>query len=175
MIRSQFIDTPWGLFAAVAGDRGLLATFLPGSTPVQLEAMIADRWPEARRLKDAVPGLRRAVTDYFAGRPTPCEFDLDLSGFTPFRQQVLRACERIPRGETAAYADLARAVGRPNAMRAVGSTMANNPLPLLIPCHRVVRSDGGLGGFSGPHGLNLKRRMLEHERVMTTGERRRVG
>ncbi|MHC4067897.1 MAG: methylated-DNA--[protein]-cysteine S-methyltransferase, partial [Planctomycetota bacterium] len=64
---------------------------------------------------------------------------------------------------TAAYADLARAAGSPNAGRAVGSAMANNPLPLIVPCHRVVRSDGTIGGFSSPQGLVLKRRLLRLE------------
>ncbi len=80
---------------------------------------------------------------------------------TPFRREVLLACAAIPRGQVSTYADLARRVGRPAAFRAVGNTMRTNPVPIVIPCHRVIGSDGSLTGFGG--GLDVKRRLLELE------------
>ena len=100
------------------------------------------------------------MTDYFAGKPTKFAVDIDFTDHPPFREAVLRACRRIPYGKTASYADLARAVGKPRAARAVGTAMAHNPVPLVIPCHRVVRSDGSLGGFSTPRGVKEKKRLL---------------
>jgi methylated-DNA-[protein]-cysteine S-methyltransferase len=89
---------------------------------------------------------------------------VDWSGLTPFQQRVLRACRRIPWGVTRTYADLASAVGSPKAARAVGGVMSRNRVPLVIPCHRVIASNGGLGGFSSRSGLKMKRRLLQLER-----------
>jgi methylated-DNA-[protein]-cysteine S-methyltransferase len=89
---------------------------------------------------------------------------LDLRSCTPFQRQVLRIVQTIPPGQTWSYADVARAAGKPGAARAVGQVMARNPVPLFVPCHRVVASGGGLGGFSAPGGLNTKRELLELER-----------
>jgi O-6-methylguanine DNA methyltransferase len=94
------------------------------------------------------------------------DFDLevDLSWVTPFRREVLLECARIPRGQVATYADLERRVGRPRAFRAVGNTMRTNPIPVVIPCHRVVGTNGSLTGFGG--GLDMKRRLLQLEGVV---------
>lgn len=100
-----------------------------------------------------------ALDDFFAGRPIPGELCLHPEG-TPFQQQVWAALRTIPRGETRSYGDIARQIGRPKAVRAVGQACNRNPIPLLIPCHRVVGVKG-LTGFAG--GLELKRRLLELE------------
>ncbi|HUU82046.1 MAG TPA: methylated-DNA--[protein]-cysteine S-methyltransferase [Phycisphaerae bacterium] len=149
--------------AIVAGDQGVLATFLPVRSRARVESMLRKRFPDSRLSAALLPGVVRAFRSYFDGKPVRFEVRLDLGGVSEFRRRVLEACRRIPRGQTASYADLARAAGSANAMRAVGSTMANNPLPLIVPCHRVVRSDGTLGGFSSPEGVLLKRRLLELE------------
>lgn len=88
---------------------------------------------------------------------------VDLTRAGPFEQEVLAALRRIPAGEVRTYGEIAQAVGQPGAARAVGTACARNPVPLLIPCHRVVRSDGGLGGYSLTGGVGLKRRLLESE------------
>jgi len=91
---------------------------------------------------------------------------VSLDGAGPFVQEVLHACRKIAFGQTMTYAGLAKQVGSPNAARAVGSALASNPIPLIIPCHRVLRTDGGLGGFSAPGGTDTKRKMLRHEQVI---------
>ncbi|HXK33250.1 MAG TPA: methylated-DNA--[protein]-cysteine S-methyltransferase, partial [Dehalococcoidia bacterium] len=106
-----------------------------------------------------IAGLAKQVADYVCGRRTTFDVDLDLSWISGFRRDVMLACAAIPRGATASYADLARRVGRPGAARAVGNVMRTNPLPLVVPCHRVVGSNGSLTGFGG--GLDVKRRLLE--------------
>ena len=110
----------------------------------------------------------RAVQAYFRGEESPLRARLDLSGLTAFQRDVYRAARSIPPGEVRTYGEIARAIGRPRAARAVGSALGRNPIPLLIPCHRVV-SSSDLGGFSAPGGISLKRRML----ALESGGRRR--
>ena len=88
-----------------------------------------------------------------------------LDHLGPFARKVVQRCRRIPAGRTMTYAELAAACGSPNAARAVGNVMASNRFPLIVPCHRVVGSNGGLGGFSAPQGIELKRQLLQREGV----------
>ena len=88
-----------------------------------------------------------------------------LRALTPFQRAVLLECARIPKGQTRTYSQVARAIGKPHAARAVGNALAKNPLAPIIPCHRVVRSDGKLGGYSAKGGADRKRKMLEREGV----------
>jgi methylated-DNA-[protein]-cysteine S-methyltransferase len=89
---------------------------------------------------------------------------IDWSGFRPFQRLVLKACRSIPFGKTVSYQELAQQIGRPRAVRAVARALATNPLPIVIPCHRVVRKNGNLGGYSAPGGVALKRRLLQMEK-----------
>jgi methylated-DNA-[protein]-cysteine S-methyltransferase len=107
---------------------------------------------------------RRQLKEYFAGTRTAFELPLKPSG-TPFQLSVLEALRSIPYGETASYGDFARRIGRPKAARAVGAANGRNPLPIVIPCHRVVGSDGDLTGFGG--GIETKKSLLELERGFT--------
>ncbi|MCS6975651.1 MAG: methylated-DNA--[protein]-cysteine S-methyltransferase [Gemmatales bacterium] len=101
---------------------------------------------------------------YFSGEMTALdEIPVDYRGLSVFRRRVMEACRAIPSGSTATYRQLAEAVGHPKAARAVGGVMRTNPVPLIVPCHRVIRCDGNLGGYSGPGGVVLKRRLLELE------------
>ena len=109
-----------------------------------------------RALKKAVTQLRQ----YFDGRRREFDLELELSG-TDFQVAVWEALSEIPYGETVSYAELAEMVGHPNAFRAVGSANGANPIPIVLPCHRVVASGGGLGGYGG--GLPLKRSLLALE------------
>ncbi|MFD8206426.1 methylated-DNA--[protein]-cysteine S-methyltransferase [Streptomyces sp. NPDC059695] len=113
------------------------------------------------RLAEAVRRLDR----YFAGEPDDLDLPLDWSLTTGFNRQVLRELAAgVPYGTVVGYGDLARRVGQPGAAQAVGAAMGSNPLPLVVPCHRVVESDGGLGGFGG--GLETKRQLLALEGVL---------
>lgn len=155
-------ETSQGKFGFVARGRRLVATF-PPRPESRIRRAILERWPEAVEVHDALARFRKQVIDYFKGKPTRFDVELDLSGLPPFREAVLQACRRIPHGKTASYGDLARAAGKPGAARAVGGAMANNPLPLVVPCHRVVRSDGSIGGFSSSEGIKEKKRLLRLE------------
>jgi methylated-DNA-[protein]-cysteine S-methyltransferase len=111
-----------------------------------------------------VARLARKLAAYAEGRKVSfSSARLDLTGLTPFQRRVLAACRHIPRGSVVTYRQLAEAVGSPRAARAVGQCMAKNKFPLIVPCHRVVGSQGQLGGFSAPQGLAMKRRLLALE------------
>ncbi len=121
-----------------------------------------------RRGGPALDRAGRQLREYFEGRRRRFDLPLDLSGVTPFRRRVLEATAAIPYGGVATYGEVARAIGRPGAARAVGQALGANPVPILVPCHRVVASSGRLGGFSVPGrrgGAGLKRRLLEMEGV----------
>lgn len=101
---------------------------------------------------------------YAAGRPdTFADIAIDLGETGEFRRRVMEVCRQIPYGRTVSYSELAAEAGSPRAARAVGNCMAANPIPLIVPCHRVLCSDGRIGNYSAPGGANMKRRLLELE------------
>jgi methylated-DNA-[protein]-cysteine S-methyltransferase len=106
------------------------------------------------------------LREYFAGRRRTFTVKLDLEG-TEFQRKAWQAMRKIPFGETISYGDQARKVGKPKAYRAVGSANGKNPIPIIVPCHRVLASDGSLGGYS--LGLSMKRRLLALEGVSVAG------
>lgn len=106
----------------------------------------------------------RQISEYLAGQRRTFDLAIDLAGLSAFQQQVLKLTAAIPYGQTVTYAEIAVQMAKPGAARAVGRAEATNPLPLIIPCHRVVGSDGGLHGYGGPGGIHLKARLLEMER-----------
>ena len=164
MMTYTVIHTAWGAFGYVARGKRLVATFLP-QREQSIRRAIISRWLHAVETPDLLPRFHKQVIEYFAGKPTKFNVTFDLSNVPPFRRAVLAECRKIPYGKTASYGDLARAVGKPGATRAVGGAMAHNPLPLVIPCHRVLRSDGSLGGFSSPEGIKGKQRLLALEKA----------
>jgi methylated-DNA-[protein]-cysteine S-methyltransferase len=164
------VQTVEGWVAIARTERGLCRSTLPQSTRAQAlcQLGLAD---EAGPPEDD-PLLSRAgalIQAYFEGEPVRFDLPLDLSGIPEFTRSVLLACNRIPYGETASYGELARKVGKPGAGRAVGQAMRRNPLPPIIPCHRVIGSDGSLTGFAGgTEGLPVKQALLDREKG--TGE-----
>ena len=149
------IKTPHGAFAAHYSAAGLVGLDFPGrkkAAQTPAPSPVARRWH-----KRACRALARVLQGRAAGELPP----LDLAAGTPFQKKVWAALRQIPAGQTESYGRLAAALGAPKAARAVGSACGANPIPLLIPCHRVLPSGGGLGGFSG--GLHWKRRLLAWE------------
>lgn len=119
-------------------------------------------------LSDEAQRVRDAVAAYFEGDVEAIdEIEIDPQG-TDFQVAVWRAIREVPAGQTVSYQDIARAVGKPSAYRAVGTATGRNPVGIAVPCHRIVRSDGGLGGYGG--GLHRKEWFLEHERSHTTAQ-----
>jgi methylated-DNA-[protein]-cysteine S-methyltransferase len=120
--------------------------------------IIKELTSEAKWIRDAVAQL----DDYFAGTRTVFKTHLDFAGATEFQCGVWKAAIKIPYGKTCSYAELAAAVGSPRSARAVGNALGANPLPVIVPCHRVLKSDGALGGFS--LGIEVKKSLLSLER-----------
>jgi methylated-DNA-[protein]-cysteine S-methyltransferase len=148
------IETPFGLFAAWVDEAGRLLRFRFRSD----DAERVDR--EAEQNTDALEDVRRQVDEYSAGNRQVFEFELLPDG-QGFDLQVWKALSDIPFGRTVSYGAIAKTIGQPGAARAVGAANNANPIALIVPCHRVIGSDGSLVGFGG--GLALKRRLLEHE------------
>ncbi len=126
--------------------------------------------PTAEREDPALAPIVEQLQAYFAGELTAFELTLDLRG-TPFQRRVWGALQEIPYGETISYGELARWVGSPNASRAVGAANGRNPVAIVVPCHRVIAADGGIGGYGG--GLERKRWLLEHEGAASSRVTRR--
>ena len=164
--------TSWGSFGFDARASKLIATYLPGPER-EVRRTLGNAWPDAVEAPNLMPGFRKQVCAFFDGKPTQFRADVDLADVPPFRRRVLEACGRVAYGKTASYADLARAAGKPAAARAAGGAMAHNPLPLVIPCHRVLCSDGGLGGFSSRSGVKEKQRLLALESAGSTWRKAR--
>ena len=111
----------------------------------------------------AVAPVMAQLRAYFSGRRTSFDLPLDLSSLTSFQRQVLAITRRIPSGEMWSYQRVAQEMGRAKSSRPVGQALGCNPIPIVIPCHRVIASDGSLGGYSGGSGLATKRWLLRHE------------
>ncbi len=152
--------SPLGDLRVVVDDSGrLMCIDLPGAAPV-LGAVEPD--PEGRHCARVVDQLR----EYFAGRRRVFDLQLAPRG-TPFQLRAWRALQDIPFGETRSYQQQAAAIGQPSAVRAIGGANGRNPLPIVVPCHRVIGKDGSLVGFGG--GLDCKRRLLQHEANVLAG------
>ncbi len=159
------VDTPVGRFGAAFSSVGLGRLLLPGEPFARCEAWVRRWLPEARSVEDPdrFAHLAEALTGYLAGELRAFSVPLDLRG-TPFQQAVWAALGRIRYGEVRTYAALASEIGRPRAVRAVGAANGANPVPILVPCHRVIGSRGALVGYGG--GLGLKERLLRLEGIL---------
>lgn len=115
----------------------------------------------------APDSLKRELREYFEGRRRRFSQGIVFEGGTEFEQAVWRALKEVPYGETRTYKWLAEQVGRPKATRAVGQALAKNPVPIVLPCHRIIESHGDIGGYSS--GVNIKRRLLEMEYFYSSG------
>jgi epoxyqueuosine reductase len=160
-------DSPIGALRLASTARGLAYLELPHATGRGLEGWLLRRLPDARRSSAFAPNRLAAaqILEYLEGKRTAFDVPLDLRG-TDFQLEVWNALLAIPYGETRSYQEVARAVRRPRAVRAVGHANGANPVALVVPCHRVVATGGGLGGYGG--GLELKARLLAMERQRPT-------
>lgn len=162
MIAHTSLKTPIGLLFLAKSDKGLCCVGLPGESGEFIPSWLPKRFPQETIIKNGGALEREIVQlrEYFNGTRESFTFPLDLRT-TEFRQEALRAVYEIPYGETASYKEIAERIGKPKAVRAVGSANANNPIPIVIPCHRVVAHNGSLGGYGG--GLPMKRWFLALE------------
>ena len=145
------LDTPLGTLKIEATERGLCGIWFPSRS--------IDQGPTSKTNR-VISLAKQELNAYFTGELTTFSVPLDWQG-TRFQESVWQALLAIPYGKTATYGDVARAIGRPRSSRPVGGAVGKNPLPIIVPCHRVIGSDGSLTGFTG--GLDIKIRLLELE------------
>ncbi|MBS1860782.1 MAG: methylated-DNA--[protein]-cysteine S-methyltransferase [Actinobacteria bacterium] len=156
-------DSPFGTLLLAKTPQGLVRIGLPGEDAEALLIELAGRI--SPRVVEAPTGLdeeRRELDDYFAGRRHAFELPIDWQLSHGFHLRARQEIAAIPYGQTRTYTDLAREAGNERAVRAAGSACSRNPIPLVVPCHRVLRSDGSLGGYAG--GLAMKEKLLQMER-----------
>ena len=164
--RYTVFKTKWGYFGLAACDNGLFRTCMPLAGPEKVKSQLLQNLRYPRYDKVLFKTAQDQITAYFEGdcidfRNIPVVLD----GSSSFLSSVLTGCRNIEFGRTINYSGLARTIGRPTAARAVGGALAKNPLPLIIPCHRIICSDGKIGGFSAVGGKDLKAKMLKHEQA----------
>ena len=155
------VESPIGPLLVAATERGLARIYFDADPELHLDRLARAYGPRVLRSPVAVDATRRQLDEYFAGSRSSFELDVDLRDAAPFAKQVLGELARVPYGQTTTYGTLAAKVGAPRAARAVGTVMNRNPIPIVLPCHRVVGSNGSLTGYAG--GLDVKERLLRLE------------
>jgi len=155
-------ETPLGDFRLAVSDFGLVAIEWADSQPEFDSYLARLKRPLQPNLKKVAP-YARELREYLTGKRTAFTISIDWTLFTPFQCEALQAVFRIPYGETRTYIDIAREIDRPHAYRAVGSANAMNPMPIVVPCHRVIGTDGKLHGYGGGDGLKTKEWLLKME------------
>lgn len=182
-LKYNVFKTNWGYFGLAGTEYVLFGTCLPMSGPEVVKSQLLKNLSSLKREagtrdlawkiefdRKLFTPLQETISAYFEGAIIDFDTTLPvmLNGLSSLIRLVLSACRTVKFGQVITYSALAKRIGRPTASRAVGNALSKNPLPLIIPCHRVIRSDGRLGGFSAPGGMKLKTRLLQHEHAIIT-------
>jgi len=154
-------DTPVGVLGLAAGEHGLRHLSFVGNEDEFIARLLAEHGDVPVLRSGTLDPVRRALDAYFTARRFDFDVAVDLSGVPAFHRRVLDETARIPAGRVATYTEIAVRAGSPRASRAAGNALHNNPVAIIVPCHRVLRTDGSLGGYGG--GLHVKEWLLEHE------------
>ena len=164
------VDSPVGTVLVAATHRGLVRiAFGAGFNADEVVEDLSERIsPRVLEVPSYFDGVRRELDEYFEGRRTSFDLPLDWQLTRGFYRKVLRATARIPYGQTRSYSEMAKHAGSPRAVRATGTALGSNPLPIIVPCHRVLRSGGALGGYGG--GLETKQALLELEGALAPAD-----
>lgn len=158
-------ETDWGMCGLLCRGSRIVRFSLPAAVERIKKTLITGIRGNIIHNQKTRLILQKSVQMYFRGLPADFhDIELDLSSLTKFQQMILTACTEITYGQTTTYTDLATRAGRPNAVRAAALALAANPIPLIIPCHRIVCKNGKLGGFSAVGGISTKSRLLRLER-----------
>jgi O-6-methylguanine DNA methyltransferase len=164
MFRYTIFETQYGHVGAVASDSGLHMIVLPKKKTEEIKKHLDGHYLELIRDDDYFKHLKAKILDYFSGKNIRFNEKMDIAGSTPFELKVWDITMGIPRGEVRSYEWVAKQLGNPKEVRAVGGALRRNRLPLIIPCHRVIKKQGDLGGFSA--GIEMKRLLLKLEKYL---------
>ena len=169
LLEATLAETMAGWIGLVFSRRGLVALRFPAPTRMVALAELRAEYPAAVLLAGGAWGhLRAQLVRFYEGQVVRFDAPCDLLQHTPFQRSVWEVTSTIPYGETRSYGWIARELDSPKAYRAVGAALGANPIPIIIPCHRVLRSDGGLGGYRG--GLAMKQRLLSMEKGVAVNQ-----
>ena len=160
-LRYITFNSDGGWLGILSSTKGLLRVTLPQHSAQEAHQLLGDRANYAAWSPQLFDDLIQRLRIYFSAHKVNFPDEIDLTGATVFQRDIWEITRLIPYGDTRSYTQIAEQIGRPRAVRAVGQALARNPLPVIIPCHRVVASNGTLGGFSG--GLEMKRYLLNLE------------
>jgi len=157
--------TRLGHFAIVARNENLIRTFLPGTEKQKLKTEILKLYPAAKLNPTLLKNIQQQIKDYFAGKKVNFNIDITtaIKNLSDFSKAILKACSKIHPAQTLSYRQLANMANHPNAARAAGTALSRNPIPLIIPCHRIIKSNNQTGNFTAPTGTALKQKMLNLE------------
>lgn len=155
------VDTPLGPMLTAVTDHGLVTVVIDGNDEEHLDRIAREISPRILESPARLDGVRRELDEYFEGRRTDFDTPVDWRLVRGFSLKVLQATAAIPYGRVSTYKDMAIQAGSPKASRAAGNALGSNPIPIVVPCHRVLHSGGGLGGYGG--GLPMKKFLLELE------------
>ena len=160
---TAIVKTGLGWIGLAATVRGVSTVVLPKPTRQAVEKALRDQGTKEAGAECHLQTARAAIVAYLNGQARTFDLPLDIEGKTSFQRKVWAVLQTIPYGRVRSYGWVARKIGKPRAARAVGAACGANPVPLLVPCHRVVAGDGSMGGFSG--GLPTKKRLLRLEGI----------
>jgi len=164
-LKYTIFETKWGYFGLAGTDNTIYYTHLPTELTRKIKADLLKKYPSIIYQKDYLSKTQKLITAYFKG----CYVNFDTSvriqlpDISSFAILILTACRKVTFGQTRTYSQLAKKAGFPKAVRAAGAALAKNPIPLIIPCHRIIRSNGQIGGFSATGGSRMKKRLLQSE------------
>ena len=160
-----WMDSPIGRLLLLGTSRGLLRIVFPNEDHDAVLALVAARVsPRILEAPQRLDTIRRELDEYFRGERRTFDVELDWALVGEFGRRVLGACAAVPYGTVTTYAELAHRIGSPKAARATGTALGSNPIPIVVPCHRVLRTGGALGGYAG--GLDVKEHLLRLDGVL---------
>ena len=175
MMRYSVFKTLFGWMGVVEGGKGIKRIILPHSERAEVEKDIFQEFPGVEKNDAHLRPLADILVKYFKGEKFTPSFSFDAAGYTEFLVTVWKTTQTIPWGEVRSYQWVSTQIKTPGSFRAVGNALGKNPFPIVVPCHRVIRSDGTLGGFSAPEGILLKQRLLQLEGAMFDSKGRVMG
>ncbi len=162
--RYSIFETSWGYFGLIGTGKAVLRTSLPVKSRCLAKETLLRDLSVTGISQGSFPYVEKLVTDYYNGIKTDfSQVIVKFNGISEFAKDILTACQKVGYGQTISYGELANLSNRKNAARAVGNALAKNQIPLIIPCHRIIKADGQIGGFTAAQGIKEKQKMLKLE------------
>lgn len=169
IVEYAIFESSIGIISLVSKNRKIIALSIHPGNPYEEKKRLAALYPDGNESEQSFKTIKLLLDRYLKGERVEFDVDVDISGESPFTRKVLREVRKIPYGEVRSYGWIGKKLGYKMAARAIGQAVKRNPIPIIIPCHRVIAEGGRLGGFSS--GIEIKKRLLGLEGVFKGGER----